>query len=160
VWVGDKEVVHVTFDPQVISYSQLLQRAGAMECTAAVYTYDARQLELARAAGLSEVRPWQEDLATRQVQKSEQKYYLRNSELAYLPLTELQAVKMNAALGEQSAADPEGYLSPRQRQLLQRVRRALQRDESSLEGFGFPEEPRQLPDYQRRLQERLAQLEP
>jgi len=159
VWVGEKEVVHLTYDPNVIDYKTLLAYAGQLECTAAVYTYDDQQYELASKAKIDEVVPWDDSLETRQVKKAEQKYYLRNTVLAYLPLTELQAVKMNAALTQEDKGDVTSYLSPRQRQLLKRIQRMLKQDEQALDGFGFPEDPSNLVAYHQKLIAKLDQLE-
>lgn len=163
-WAGPREVVHVTYDPQLIGYDKLLENAKRMECTSAVYTFDAEQKKLAQDAGLPEIVEWEESLETRQVKKAEQKYYLRNTVYGFLPLTELQAVKINVAVSplhdeNDAKVDPQTYLSPRQKKLLARIQRVLKQDSDSLAGFGFPEDQAHLIEYGRKLETRLKELE-
>ncbi len=160
VWVADKEVVHLQYDPEILGYQELLSHAAQRECTAAVYTYDERQQKLARAAKLENVISWQDDLETRKVQRAEQKYYLRNSTLAHLPLTEFQAVKINAVLGGELKEEATSFLSPRQRKLLERIQAVLQQTPQSLSGFSFPENQDDLVRYQQQLLEKLDLLDP
>ena len=160
VWAGPREVVHVVFDPAVISYASLLAKARQMKCTDAVYTFNDEQQETAQKAGVENIITWQEDLETKQVAKAEQKYYLRNSIYGYLPLTELQAIKMNALLGgRKSRWEVKDFLSPRQKKLLVRVRRALAKNPQALQQFGFPEDQRDLIAYQQQLEKKLMSLE-
>ena len=115
VWVGAREVVHLTYDSEVIQYSKLLENAARMECTDAIYTHGDDQAARARKTGVFEIVDWKDSLETRQVRKPEQKYYLRNTVYAHLPLSELQAVKMNVAAARKDIAALESFLSPRQR---------------------------------------------
>ena len=154
-------MVHVTYDPAVIDYQRLLASARRMRCTSAVYTYDDDQLKIAKQAGISNVIQWKPSLQTRQVRKSEQKYHLRNTALAYLPLNELQAVKLNVLAssrfnGGQSKAAK--LLSPRQLQLMGRISSAISENQSSLSGLGFPVEQQDLVAYNEALLDRLEKL--
>ena len=152
----------MTYDPAIVDYKDLLAGAKKMNCTSAIYTYNNTQKQAVANAGLSNVQlDWRDSLETRQVRKSEQKYYLRNTAYGYLPLTEYQAVKLNVAASPKNVKklDPASLLSPRQTQLLQRIVQALNKDPQALSGFGFPENQDQLASYEAQLVERLDRLE-
>lgn len=161
IWAGHKEVVHVTFDPDVIDYQSLLTNAKSMECASTVFTYNENQQRTAIAANVGDVVRWRDSLQSRRVRKSEQKFYLRNTPYGYLPLNELQAVKLNSAVSPPNVknSEPEKLLSPRQAELLVKIKRALRADPQSLAGLGFPEDQRALVDYHQQLTKRLAELE-
>ena len=154
-------MVHVTYDPEVIDYSSLLSNARRMRCTSAVYAYDDDQYKIAKQAGISNIIEWKPSLETRQVRKSEQKYHLRNTALAYLPLNELQAVKLNVLAssrfrGGQSKAAK--LLSPRQLQLMGRISSAISENRDALSGLSFPEDQQDLVAYQDTLLDRLEEV--
>ena len=160
-WAGHHEVVHVTYDPATIEYSQLLAGAKRMRCTSAVYTYDDAQLKIAEAAGVSNIIPWKPSLETRQVRKSEQKYHLRNTPLVQLPLNELQAVKLNvlASRGRGQQTELAKILSPRQIALMKRISTATSKNPSLLAGISFPEDQSDLAAYSDKLLDRLETAE-
>jgi hypothetical protein len=112
--VAAAEVVEVWFDPQQVTFTRLTERAKERACADAVHTTTDAQQAAARAiAGdrarrlTGEVRPDQES-----------KYYLRQSPLRYVPMTELQAARVNAHVRAGSYAE---FLSPRQQELLREV---------------------------------------
>lgn len=156
-WAGPHEVVHVTYDPEIIDYSKLLAGARRMRCTSAVYTYDDAQLKIAKRAGTSNIIPWKPSLETRSVRKSEQKYHLRNTNLAYLPLNELQAVKLNvlAGHGRGQRSEVAKILSPRQIALMGQIASALSQNRNLLSGVSFPEDQSELAAYNNTLLDRL-----
>lgn len=92
-WVDSKEVVEVVFDPRVTSYSALLERATAMECASTVFTTSPEQEAAAGARGEAL------EAAAADAKESDRLYYLRRSVYRFVPLTNAQAVKVNAALG-------------------------------------------------------------
>ncbi len=144
----------------MVSYDKLLASAKQMDCTSAVYTFDANQKRLADAADVGPVIPWKESLQTRSVRKSEQKYYLRNTAWAYLPLTELQAVKLNVAVSTRTPrVDPASYLSDRQKRLMLRILKVLEDNPKALAGLSFPEDQSNLPAYHQQLLAKLQQYE-
>ena len=155
-WVGAKEVVHVKYDPEKVSYSELLQSATAMKCASTVFTHDSQQAAVARQQGHNDVAPLDAG-DERRAKPSDQKYYLRQTEYRHLPLTALQATKINAALHRQG--DAEAVLSPRQRALLERIRNAIAGDAHALDAVVFPEQSTQLAAYQQQLMARLKALE-
>jgi len=160
-WAGHHEVVHVTYDPATLDYRQLLAGAQRMRCTSAIYTYDDAQLKIAKQAGGSNIIPWKPSLETRQVRKSEQKYHLRNTPLAYLPLNELQAVKLNvlSSRGRGQSSELTKILSPRQIALMRRISTATAKNSSLLTGISFPEDQSELAAYNDTLLDRLESAE-
>ena len=149
--------MHVTYNPDVIGYDQLVAGAQRMRCTSAVYPYDDAQLKIAKQAGISNIIPWKPSLETRQVRKSEQKYHLRNTSLAYLPLNELQAVKLNvlAGRGRGQRAELMKILSPRQAALMGKISGAISKNPNLLAGVSFPEDQSELAAYNDKLLDRL-----
>lgn len=161
VWIGAHEVVELRFRPEVLRYEELLGAAIARRCDTKVFASDAAQLELARSK-VGE-RAVLFTGAVREAAAADQLYYLRRSELRFVDLTPAQARQVNAALGARSlgesevgtAADPEGFLSPRQRELARRVRAALASDaEFGLE-LERPDAIEELAAYRAELLERL-----
>ena len=132
-----------------------------MRCTSAIYTYDDAQLKIAKQAGGSNIIPWKPSLETRQVRKSEQKYHLRNTPLAYLPLNELQAVKLNvlSSRGRGQSSELTKILSPRQIALMRRISTATAKNSSLLTGISFPEDQSELAAYNDTLLDRLESAE-
>jgi hypothetical protein len=153
-WVGSDEVVEVVYDPDVLGYEKLVNAARQRQCATKIYAHDEQQLETARAlaggiaAGL--------DAPARSAKASDQKFALRHCELRYLPLTPMQATKVNADL--RSGKDPARWLSPRQRELVEAVRRAVAKDEDALRGLERPDSLTQLAAYEDELRARLADL--
>jgi len=108
-WVGEVEVVEVEFDPARLSYAQLLKEAVQRECALRAFPRDDTQLAIARASvGDAAERS---DAEIRRV--SDQKYYLAQTPLRFVPMTRVQATRINADIDH--AAD---YLSARQRRIL------------------------------------------
>lgn len=161
-WAGHHEVVHVTYDPEVIDYSRLLTSARRMRCASVVYTFDEEQYQIADRAGVSSIVEWKPSLETRRVRKSEQKYHLRNTALAYLPLNELQAVKLNVLASSRfrgGQSEAAKLLSPRQRALMGRISTAISEDRGALSGLSFPVDQEGLVTYQKALLDRLEEVE-
>jgi len=116
-WIGKVEVVEIEFDPRRTTYADLLAHAVDRDCALRVFPRTDAQLELARAkVGDAAERS---DARIRLVE--DQKYYLGRTALRYVPMTRVQAMRINADV--QKAAD---YLSPRQ----QRIWAAAQSDPS------------------------------
>lgn len=128
-----------------------------MRCTSAVYTYDDTQLKTAKRAGTSNIIPWKPSLETRQVSKSEQKYHLRNTRLATLPLNELQAVKLNvlSSRGRGQRSELVKILSPRQIAMMGQISSAISQNPTLLSGLSFPEDQSKLAAYNQKLLDRL-----
>lgn len=110
-WMGGREVVQVTYDPQVLSFGALVTAARERGCSDRVFAHDPEQAAAARGVfGAAAVAP---ATALRAAGADDQKYYLRRSPLRALDLSELQSLRANAALAR--GEDPTPWLSPRQR---------------------------------------------
>ncbi|MCZ6816368.1 MAG: VPGUxxT family thioredoxin-like (seleno)protein, type 2 [Planctomycetota bacterium] len=106
------EVVEVEFDPRVVDYRTLVRRARSVQCASRVFTRsDDQQKTAAEMVGRLAVRS---DDAIRP--DKEPKYYLSKSPMRFVPMTGLQACRVNAAVG--AKGDARSFLSPRQVQLL------------------------------------------
>jgi hypothetical protein len=116
-FVRNEEVVDVWFDPLRVGYGALLKTALGLDCASTVYARSDAQLQIARkAVGDKAVRS---DEKTRP--DKEPKYYLYRSDLRHLPMTELQAIRVNRALHRNG--DPLLFLSPGQQRLLTAIRK-------------------------------------
>jgi len=115
-WLDGKEVVDVEYDPSRIKYSALLLKAQSMQCASTVFARTDGQCKLARElAGENAVRS---DDPSKHVAKDEL-YRLVNSPFKHVPMTPLQAQKVNAALGMRQ--DPSAALSPAQVELAKAI---------------------------------------
>lgn len=115
-FVQKKEVVEVQFDPATISYASLLKKAKALDCASEVFTRnEAQHTEARRLLGDRAIRT---DDAVRP--DKQPKYYLSNTPYRHVPMTQLQAARVNAALPKEE--DPNRFLSPRQIKLLGIIR--------------------------------------
>lgn len=111
-FVGGEEVVEVEFDPSALPFETLVRSARQRKCASRVYARtDAQQSVAAAIAGQAVVRS---DEAIRA--DGEPKYYLGRSPMRFVPMTSLQAGRVNAALG--TGGEPRSWLSPRQHELL------------------------------------------
>jgi len=108
------EVVEVSFDPARLSFAKLLQHAEDNECASKVIARTDAQLELAQAKVGARASRSDKPIAV----DKDVKYYLSKSALAGLPMTELQAARVNASL---KSGDWKQWLSPRQLALQERM---------------------------------------
>ena len=150
-WRNSLEVVQVKYDPKVVSYDKLLETAVQMECASKVFAHTNTQLKIAKAKVGSKAE--QAIGKMRDAKASDQKYYLTKTPMRHLPLTEIQATKLNA-IGR-SRKSPEPLLSPRQRKLLKQSVSASPDNRAALKSLQFPENQNQLGDYQKKLQQTL-----
>jgi hypothetical protein len=116
-WMNDLEVVEMTYDPAVVPLPTLLTHARRNRCTDRVFYGNDAEREIAvTVVGADHVAPrstW------RDAEPPDQKYHLRRSPLRHVPMPELQAVRVNAALA--AGEDPRPLLSPGQRRLIGRL---------------------------------------
>jgi len=155
-WLDGKEVVEVEFDPAVIEYAALVKQAKSMKCASNVYTHTADQQKVAETQ-LGDLAKLASGVnGHRDAKQSDQKYYLRNSPLRFLPLTENQAVKINAALSTDDSA--KQWLSPRQSEILKTIEALSVKQQQELAGMMFPSDESQLASYQTQLLTKLEQL--
>jgi hypothetical protein len=92
--------------------------------------------------------------AVRESKASDQLYYLKRSHLTHLPLSPLQARRVNGALGTKQ--DPESWLSPRQKELAKIIKDALTEDSDALKGLERPTELSAVAAYEDALRIQLA----
>ena len=151
-WHEGKEVVEVRYDAERLAFEDLLDHAVRTGAAAHVYTTTDRQL-LAATSTLGE-RTSKLKGEPRPSKDADQLYYLRRSELNYVPLTPVQARRVNAALG--TKGDVARWLSPRQRALGERIAAALAKDSKKLAGLERPEQLEKLGRYAVELTRRLA----
>jgi hypothetical protein len=113
-WIGKEEVVEVWYDPKLLSFDKLLEHARTQDCARRVWTRTPAQAKLAKAAlgELAEAAPASIRL------DAEQKYYLLQTPLAQLALSEAQACRVNAQLEGEAFLR---YLSPRQVKIAQHL---------------------------------------
>ncbi|MBI4427862.1 MAG: thioredoxin family protein [Ignavibacteriales bacterium] len=114
-FVKGHEVVDVTFDPSVIPYKELVRYAKENSCAVRVFTKNRNQQEIAmRMAGDAAQQ-------TNEISRpdDEPKYYLSRTLMRFLPMTEIQAMRVNAAIAK--GQDPDAFLSPRQRDLFRHI---------------------------------------
>ena len=93
---GNGEVVKFKYDSRLISKSDLINYGKKYELKWISKPTDYRRAE------------------------NDDKYYLRNSDYRYLPLSTLQVTKVNSALG--AGENPDHYLSPVQKKWLKEIR--------------------------------------
>ncbi len=115
-FMGGREVVEVKFNPDVISYSDLLSKARSNNVASHVYSVNSKQGEAAnRIVGSKDVSPAADFRAD-----SRPKYYMSGTLYKYVPMTNTQIARVNAALG--SMQSPDSYLSPRQLEIYRYIR--------------------------------------
>lgn len=157
-WKNGLEVVELSFNPEIISYEDLVRAADRMDCATAIFAHDDEQLAIAqqhvtdRAGELGDASTPIENTDAHQFR------HLRATPLIHLPLTEAQANKVNAAI--QQSKDPAFWLSPRQQALLVRIAALIDAGHAeAFEEFIFPSDPEQVLAYADALDALLAQLE-
>lgn len=116
---GGKEVVQVTYDPSKTSYGELLEEARARGAADGVFATTPREAQVASAHfGEKVTRVDAKDSGIRGSSKDD-KYQLKHHTLKHVPMTPIQASRVNSALGKR--ANPSTYLSPRQLELARRI---------------------------------------
>lgn len=110
------EVVEVEYDENILPYKELVNYAIKNQMASAIFTRTNAQQKIAKSilgdkAQISnkEIRP-----------DREPKYYTLNTIVKYLPMTDIQAARVNSAIGKR--ANFEQYLSPKQIALLKTIK--------------------------------------
>lgn len=144
-WYAGREVVEVTYRPGELSQDELVSAARNLRCASRVWAPNAGE------GGGSEVLALTGGVG--RARESDQLHSLKRTSLRWLPLTPLQARRVNAALYD--GRSPNAWLSPRQLTLAAEVRK-LGRDASSRLGkLERPDEHAQLAHYSRALRRAL-----
>lgn len=112
-WLGSVEVVEVKFDPGVTSFEDLARHAAKKRCAQPIFACNDKQMKTAKVF-TSQVKP-RGQKSIRWVKDN--KYYMSQGSLKYLPLTKTQATRINAGLTQASY-----WLSPSQRRMLKTIK--------------------------------------
>jgi hypothetical protein len=129
-WLEKLEVVEVEYDPARLPFPRLVALAESRDCALRVFARtDAQQAAAQRLVG---TRATRSDAAIR---VDDDKYYASRTALRHLPMTALQAARVNARVGKKEAV--RDLLSPRQRALLARIEAAPQEDWPVAIGVGI-----------------------
>ncbi|MBK9270788.1 MAG: thioredoxin family protein [Saprospiraceae bacterium] len=111
-FVEGNEVVEIEFNPSKIKLEKLVEHGHKNGQADKIYG-PAFQNKTLSSIPIRPMREFSPD--------KESKYYLYHSLYKYLPLTRLQSTRMNAMLANKQ--NPELYLSPRQLQLLDQIKK-------------------------------------
>lgn len=149
-WVDGLEVVDVRYRPERLTYARLLDAAREVQCASKVFTTNGEQAAACKERGLACAALTG---APRSAEESDHLHDLRSSPLRYLPLTPLQALRVNAALG--NGTQPEIWLAPSQVELASSVSAVAREDADRLEGLERPDEVAALAGYEQRLRRAL-----
>ena len=105
-FMNGAEVVKIKYDASQLKEEELISYAADKRCADGVFTNDQRELKAAKKLKIKtkEKGKFRPD--------SQPKYYTYNSDYKYLPMSSLQALKVNTALSNQFS--PDEFLSPRQ----------------------------------------------
>lgn len=144
------EVVEVLYRPDRVSLADLVKTADRLDCAADVYVANETDATAARAIVGDRVHVGGK---MRAAPASEYLYHLLHSNLRFLPLTELQATRVNSDLG--SSKDASRWLTPSQQALLARIDRRLRDDPHALAGLERPTDVAEFAAYTRRLVAKL-----
>lgn len=107
-FMGGHEVVELEYNPDIVSYGDLVKKAKAHNLARHVFTENAEQSSVAKSIlGESNVSPKSAFRAD-----GSPKYYMSRTLYKYVPLTKTQMARVNAALGRSQS--PNMFLSPRQ----------------------------------------------
>ena len=111
-WMNGREVVEVKYNPYKVSFDNLVEEAKEAKCASHVFTENKNQeSSVEKIVGKNKASQ-----KTKFRLDKEPKYYLSKSVYQYIPMTQLQAAKVNSKIG--SGQSPDALLSPRQLTLL------------------------------------------
>ncbi|MCZ6528298.1 MAG: VPGUxxT family thioredoxin-like (seleno)protein, type 2 [Candidatus Dadabacteria bacterium] len=110
-YMGGYEVVELEFNPEIISFEDLVKKGKLNNVASHIFTVNSGQSAVAKdIVGEGSVSPRSGFRAD-----SKPKYYLSGTLYRYVPMTNLQIARVNASLG--SLRSPDSFLSPRQLEL-------------------------------------------
>jgi len=106
--MGGHEVVELEYNPDIITYAELVKKAKAHNLARHAFTENTEQSSVAKSIlGESYVSPKGTFRAD-----SRPKYYMSGTLYKHVPMTKTQIARVNAALG--GLQSPNVFLSPRQ----------------------------------------------
>ena len=146
---GGREVVQLTYDPNMVDYSKLVETAQSFECASTVFTHSADQMKKAKA--LVGSRAVEFPGGARKASESDQKYQMRSiAGIKSLPLTTFQSTKVNSYIRSSERQKAFDVLSPRQVKLYEKIT-AETKNGKSFSNFIFPDDDSKLGVYQAKL---------
>jgi hypothetical protein len=151
-FLDGREVVQVRFDPTIVSVGSLVKAAEQLHCASSVYAHHEDQLQIIRAHLGDRAKLAKGDIKV--APDSDQNHSLRATPLRWLPLTPMQATKVNAAIHHGN--DPRALLSPGQTELLKAIATTIEKDAEALDSLSPPDSIDQLNGYEDELRARLA----
>ena len=112
-FMNGAEVVKVQYDADKVSEGDLIAYAANKQCADRIFTDDKREIKAAKKHKVAsgKVGTFRPD--------NQPKYYTYNTEYKFLPMTRLQALKVNSAISERRS--PKALLSPRQHKMLEAI---------------------------------------
>lgn len=126
-FMNGREVVQVVYDPALLAEEELISSANSSRCADQVYTDDKNIMRTAKKIiGKNNVAK-----TSKLRYDKDQKYYLKNSKYANIPMTEYQRMKANSLIG--SGQNPTDILSPRQLQLSKKKQKTSFSEKASFE---------------------------
>ena len=115
-FMGGREVVQVNYNPSIISFDDLAEKAKKAQCNSHVYTNDSSEKAIAKnVVGEGSISNESKFRLDKDV-----KYYLSRTHYRFVPMTEMQAAKVNSQIGRRKSFSD--YLSPRQIALADKVK--------------------------------------
>lgn len=145
------EVVVVDYSSTKLSTSALVRAAKDLDCALNVWIENAADLEAARA--LVGDRAKRFDGTTRAAHAEDDLRHIHGA-LMLVPMTRVQALRVNGALAKQQSFDD--VLSPRQRALRTSVESALAAKPALFAGLSRPDDSAKLGAYEDELRARLV----
>lgn len=114
-WIGRTEIVEVTYDPKRVTLEQLVKKGESCQIARKLFCRTDEQLGAAvKLVGKRAVK------STETIRVQDDKYYLSRTPLKFVPMDSMQAMVVNARVGKRLSLD--GFLSPRQKELLAQVK--------------------------------------
>lgn len=145
------EVVVVDYRVARISTAALVRAANGLDCALKVWTSDAADLETAKA--IVGARAARLDGSVRAAKPDDDLRHVHGA-LTLVPMTRVQALRVNAALAREKNFDD--VLSPKQRALRASIETALATKPAVFAGLSRPDDSAQLPTFEDELRARLA----
>jgi len=126
-FMNGREVVQVAYDPSIVDEKELISSANDSRCADQVFTDDENISRTAKKiVGKKNVTK-----TSKLRYDQDQKYYLKKSKYANIPMTEYQRMKANSLIG--SGQSPIEILSPRQLQLSKKKQKISFTEKASFE---------------------------
>ncbi|MCB0663543.1 MAG: thioredoxin family protein [Saprospiraceae bacterium] len=114
-FMNGAEVVSVSYDPEKVSMEEILQEAQQAKCVYKVFSDNPEQIEAAITVLGSNSSSGKGNFK----QDKEPKYYLTQTYYRFVPMTQLQAARVNSSLAK--GENPDQYLSKGQLAILKKA---------------------------------------